>query len=146
MKFKLIIDPNQEEQVVVTAHAPSALTHRLEQLVLDEEGGQVTGYTDTDTVLLPYEAIECVTVVEGKTYAITADGQRCRLRQRLYEMEQRLPDCFLRINKSTLANRHRLVRFSASFSGGVDAVFRSGYTDYVSRRCLADIKRRLEQT
>lgn len=146
MKFKLIIDPNREEQVVVTAHAPSTLTHQLEQLVLAEEADQVTGYTDTDIVLLSYEAIQCVTVVEGKTYAIGTDGQKYRLRQRLYEMEQRLPHWFWRINKSTLANRHHLMRFSATFSGGVDAVFRSGYTDYVSRRCLADIKRRLEQT
>ena len=30
------------------------------------------------------------------------------------------------------------------FSGGVDAVFRCGYREYVSRRCFAEIRRRYE--
>jgi len=31
-----------------------------------------------------------------------------------------------------------------TYSGAVDAVFKCGYRDYVSRRCLAQIKRRFE--
>ena len=54
------------------------------------------------------------------------------------------PSYFIRINKSTLANEHRIVRFDAAFSGGVDAVFRCGYRDYVSRRCFSQIRRRYE--
>ena len=46
--------------------------------------------------------------------------------------------------KSTLANEHRIDRFDAAFSGGVDAVFRCGYREYVSRRCFAEIRRRYE--
>ena len=67
-----------------------------------------------------------------------------RLKQRLYELESILPPTFIRINKSTLANEHRIDRFDAAFSGGVDAVFRCGYREYVSRRCFAEIRRRYE--
>ena len=43
-----------------------------------------------------------------------------------------------------LANEHRILRFDAAFSGGVDAVFQCGYREYVSRRCFVEIRRRYE--
>ena len=89
--------------------------------------------------------IECITVIDGKTYAIDTHNQRYRLKRRLYELEEELPGCFIRINKSALANEKRLERFTASFNGAVDAVFQCGYTEYVSRRCFAKIRRRFEK-
>ena len=92
--------------------------------------------------VLPFEAIACITVLEGKTFAIDAKGKQYRLKQRLYELEALLPADFIRINKSALANQRLIERFVANFSGAVDAVFRGGYREYVSRRCFAEIKRR----
>jgi len=84
-------------------------------------------------------------VAEGKTWAIRKDGRRFRLRQRLYEIEAELPAAFIRINKSAIANRQHIERFRATFSGAVDAVFTCGYVEYVSRRCFAAIRRRMEK-
>lgn len=145
MIFKLIIDETKPEEVVVTAHSRSPLTDKLETLVLSESGtDKVAAYLDEDLVLLPFSQIECITVLDGKTYAIGPKGQRYRLKQRLYELEKILPTHFIRINKSTIANEKRIERFAASFSGAVDAVFKCGYKEYVSRRCFAAIKRRFE--
>jgi hypothetical protein len=63
---------------------------------------------------------------------------------RLRDLESSLPAYFIRINKSSLANENRILRFEAVFNGGVDAVFRCGYKEYVSRRCFAEIKRRYD--
>ena len=76
--------------------------------------------------------------------AIDSTGTRYRIQERLRDLEPVLPSYFIRINKSTLANEHRIARFDAVFSGGVDAVFQCGYRDYVSRRCFAEIRRRYE--
>ena len=146
MKFTLIIDPQAEEQVVATVHAPSELTKKLKELVEGrDQTDRLTAYRDDELYLLPIFQIECITVTGGKTYAIDKDGTTYHLKQRLYEVEQLLPDCFIRINKSALANETRLERFCATFSGGVDAVFQSGYREYVSRRCFAQLKRRYEK-
>ena len=145
MKFKLVIDPNAEEEITATVHSRSALTDRIEALVLEHTGDdRITGYTEDDMKLLTVSQIECITVLDGKTWAIDQRGDRYRLKQRLYELETMLPSYFIRINKSTLANEHRLERFAACFSGAVDAVFMCGYREYVSRRCFAEIKRRYE--
>lgn len=146
MKFTLIIDKSKDEEVVATVHERSPLTDRIEQLVLQHAGAdRIAAYTEDDVKMLAFADIECITVLDGKTYAIDTHNRRYRLRQRLYELEALLPSCFIRINKSTLANENRLDRFAASFSGAVDAVFQCGYTEYVSRRCFAQIKRRFEE-
>ena len=81
-------------------------------------------------------------VEDGKTFAVDSYGKKFRIKMRLYEIEEILPSNFIRINKSAIANEKRLERFSVGFSGAVDAVFKSGYKEYVSRRCFAEIKRR----
>lgn len=145
MKFRMIIDKTKEEEVTATVHERSELTDQIEALVLSYTGeNKLIAYTEDEMIQLPFEAIECITVLDSKTYAIDTKGKRYRLKQRLYELEEKLPSVFIRINKSTLANETRLERFITAYSGAVNARFRCGYEDYVSRRCFASIKRRYD--
>lgn len=145
MDFRLIVDKEKKEEVVATVHERSVLTDRIELLVMEYTGAdRVPGYTEDDMKMLLFSEIECITVLEGKTYAIDRKGVHYRLKLRLYELEKMLPAFFIRINKSALANENRLERFTTTFSGAVDAVFKCGYREYVSRRCFAEIKRRFE--
>ena len=146
MIFKLIIDSEKEEQVVATVHKRTALINEIESLILKHAGtDRIPAYTEDEIKMLSVADIECITVLDGKTYAIDTKNRHFRLKQRLYELEQQLPSSFIRINKSTLANEYRLDRFAVTYSGAVDAVFKCGYRDYVSRRCFAQIKRRFER-
>ena len=146
MKFKLNIDKTKEEEVAVTAHARSSLTDQIEALVMQHSGSdRIVAYTEDEMKMLTFEEIECITVLDGKIYAIDTRNEHCRLKQRLYELEELLPAYYIRIHKSTRANETRIARFATSFSGAVDAVFRCGYREYVSRRCFAEIKRRYDR-
>ena len=144
MKFKLIIDKEKDEEVVITAHNRTALIDEIEGLIA-KYADRIPGYAEDDIKMLSVSDIECITVLDGKTYAIDSKKRQYRLKQRLYELEQQLPSSFIRINKSTLANEARLDRFKVTYAGSVDAVFKCGYTEYVSRRCFAQIKRRFER-
>ena len=145
MKFRLIIDDTPAEEIVATVRQRSILTDQIEELVRQYSGRhQIAAFGDEEMVLLSFEKIECITVENGKTIAIDQWGKRYRLKQRLYEVEAMLPSFFIRINKSALANENRLERFVATYSGGVNARFLSGYEEYVSRRCFAAIKRRFD--
>ena len=145
MKFKLIIDKEKDEEVVATVHQRTALIDEIETLVLKYAGAdRIPVYTEDEVKILPFSKLECITVLDGKTYAIDSANRRYRLKQRLYELETLLPSSFIRINKSTLANENCLERFAVTYSGAVDAVFKCGYTEYVSRRCFAQIKRRFD--
>ena len=145
MKYKLVIDKNAEEEIVAIVHAPSSLTQQIENLVCSFSGADyIMGYRDDEMRKLTFQDIECITILDRKVIAIDTNANRYRIQERLRDLEDVLPSYFIRINKSTLANEHRIARFNAAFSGGVDAVFQCGYREYVSRRCFAEIRRRYE--
>ena len=145
MKYKLIIDKNADEEIIAIVRAPSFLTQQIEDLVCGYSGADsVMGYSDDEMRKLTFQEIECITIIDRKVIAIDSKGSHYRIQDRLRDLEDVLPSYFIRINKSTLANEHCIERFDAVFSGGVDAVFRCGYREYVSRRCFAEIKRRYE--
>ena len=145
MKYKLIIDKNAEEEIIAIVRAPSSLTEQIENLVCGYSGADgIMGYRDDEMRKLAFGDIECITVIDRKVTAIDTAGNRYNIRERLRDLEMLLPSYFIRINKSALANEHRILRFDAVFSGGVDAIFACGYREYVSRRCFAEIRRRYE--
>ena len=145
MKYKLIIDKSAEEEIIAIVHAPSELTRQIENLVCNYSGiDSIMGYRDDEMCKLEFAQIECITILDRKVMAIDTKGNRYRLKDSLRDLEEVLPSYFIRINKSTLANEHRILRFDTMFTGGVDAVFQCGYREYVSRRCFAQIRRRYE--
>ena len=145
MKYKLIIDKAAEEEIIAIVHAPSSLTQQIENLVFSFSGADsIMGCRDEEMRKLTFSEIECITILGRKVIAIDTSGTQYRIQDRLRDLESILPSYFIRINKSTLANEHRIARFEAAFSGGVDAVFQCGYREYVSRRCFSEIRRRYE--
>ena len=145
MKYKLIIDKSAEEEIIAIVHAPSTLTEQIENIVCNFSGvDSIMGYRDDEMRKLEFAEIECITILDRKVMAIDSKGNRYRLKDSLRDLEEVLPSYFIRINKSTLANEHRILRFDTMFTGGVDAVFQCGFREYVSRRCFAEIRRRYE--
>ena len=146
MKYKLIIDKDAEEEIIAVVHAPSSLTQQIENLVCSFSGSDsIMGYREDEVRKLVFSEIECITILNRKVIAVDGSGNHFLLKDRLRDLEKILPSYFIRINKSALANEHRIARFDAVFSGGVDAIFQCGYREYVSRRCFAEIRRRYER-
>lgn len=143
MIFKLQINPNCEEQVVATVHRRTPLIDEIERMVLqDGSAEQIPGYNDCGITMLNLNNIVCLYVVANKTYASDISGKRYWIKKRLYELEEVLPPTFERINKSAIANWKKIEKFKVHLSGAVDVVFKNGYTETVSRRCFAELKRR----
>lgn len=143
MIFKLQIDKNCEEEVTATVHKRTTLIDEIEKLVLQETiTDKIPGYDRSGITMLDICQVECFYVEADKTYASYIDGKRYRVKKRLYELDDLLPADFERINKSAIANWSRISKFKVQLSGAVDIVFKNGYTDYISRRCFAQLKRR----
>ena len=143
MKFKLILDEKCDEEIVAKVRSANDLTAKIEDLVLSYIGGdEITVHGDYELLTLKFAEIECITVIDRKVYVIDKRANQYRTSGTLSDIEKALPSYFIRINKSSLANERKISCFKTTFSGGVDAVFKCGYKDYVSRRCFAEIKRR----
>lgn len=143
MIFHLRIDKSCEESVTAVVQKRTALINEIERLVMQENiTEQIAGYCEDEITMLELEQIECFFIEKEKTYAIYSNGRRYLIKKRLYELEQILPNYFEKINKSAIANWKKITKFKVQLSGAVDAVFESGYTDCISRRCFAQLRKR----
>ncbi len=141
MKCEVIIDPACEEKVIIYARENSKQIEDIKKLV-EEIGTELVGYGNREIKVLNPADICCVTVLDGKVYAV-CEQEQLLLKQRLYEVEKLLPETFVKINQSCLANLRKVERFDASISGTLMLRFQNGHRDYVSRRQLKHVKERL---
>lgn len=141
MKIKIVVDPTCEEEVVIFTRERTPLVEEIERLVSDKPL-ELLGFTDDESAILEYVKVSRFTVESDKIYAYVG-AKRYRIKQRLYQIEQQAPDCFVRIHQSCLANLRQIARFEAAYSGTLRVVFKNGDVDYVSRRNVRHVKERL---
>lgn len=138
MKFTFIEDKTREE-VLVFSESENELVKRIRELVEGCES-EILGYKNEEISVLNADSVELFTTRDSRLFAITADGEYL-VRERLYTLEEKLPDSFIKINQSTLANRKKIKCFRASIGGALSVVFKCGEVDYVSRRHMKNVKK-----
>ncbi len=141
MKCEIIIDPKCEEKVVIYAKTSSALTEEIKRIA-EENTGELFGYMSGEIIRLDLGDISCIAVMDNRVHALCGKDWYL-LKERLYVLEEKLPENFVRINQSCLANIRQMKKFDASISGTLKITFKNGYVDYVSRRQLKLIKQRI---
>ena len=140
MKCKIIIDADREEEIIVYTKKASPLTRAIEQMAREEEAVWI-GYSEESMIPLDLKEVLCFAVEDNKVYAHLLQ-QKLLMKCRLYQLEERLPKEFIKINQSCLVNCPKIKRFDASISGTLRVVFENGHSDYVSRRQLKAVKER----
>jgi DNA-binding LytR/AlgR family response regulator len=141
MKFRLIIDENRDEEVVVYAKKESAFTSELEALV-KSNSAEILGYSAGSIVRLAPSDVYAFAVEDGKIFAHTA-SEKHLVQNRLYRIEEIVGERFVKINQSCIANIKKIDRFKATVGGSLTVVFKNGHVDFVSRRNLKNVKERL---
>lgn len=141
MKFRLIIDKNREEEVIVYTHKETKLTDELKRIA-ESDSKELVGYIEREAYKIALTEVICFVSEDNNVYAITPEN-RLRIKLRLYQLEEMLDLNFIKINQSCIANINEIKKFDASISGTLRVVFKNGYTDYVSRRNIKIIKERL---
>ncbi len=146
MKCEVIFETKGEEKVVIHARESRPQIHALAEEIrrlTEEFTTDFIGYNDRkEIVKLAPADIYCLTVLDNRVCAV-CKNETFRLKERLYVLEARLPDTFVKVNQSCIANINHIERFDASISGTLKLRFKNGYTDYVSRRQMKTLKERL---
>ena len=157
MKIKTIIDINEEERFILYSKKRSALvdaTERLfslpedkicngiEQILSASEASELIGFNGREGIRVITRDVVCFTVEDRRVYALT-QNEKLLLKLRLYQLEEMLGNKFVKINQSSIANIEKIERFDTSISGTLLVKFKNGHRDYVSRRCLKNVKERL---
>ena len=141
MKFRLIIDKNREEEVIVYSHNETKLTDDIKRIV-ESNAKEFVGYIEREGYKFGLSEVYCFVAQDNNVYAVTAEN-KFRLKMRLYQIEEMLDDDFIKINQSCIINIRQIKKFDSSFSGVLKVVLKNGYSDYVSRRNIKNVKERL---
>jgi len=144
MKYTLNIDKDREEEIQIFAHSKNDLICDIERIIFDSERehAPLVGYVNEDAVIIDPEEVYCFFLEDKKLYALLERG-KIHLKMRLYEIEERLGNDFIKINQSSVANINKISRFSVSSGATLKVHFKNGHVDYVSRRQVRFVKERL---
>lgn len=141
MKYKLIIDKEQEESIVIVAHEKTTLIEEIESLI---NGNKIDliGYKDDEIIPLKINEIYCFYTKDSKVYAVSKDEEYL-VKNRLYQIEGVVGDLFVKINQGCLVNISKIKKYTSTFSGAIKVELKNGFSEYISRRELVNVKRRM---
>ncbi len=140
MDFKLIIDKEHKEEVIVYAKAETQLVNSIKELVLSET--QLVAFKGDEIIKISPNDVYCFTIEKNKLYAVM-ENEKLQIKKRLYQIEESLGNTFVKINQSSIANIKKIDRFSVSIGGALMVKFKNGYRDFVSRRQVKFVKERM---
>ena len=144
VRVEIQINPALSEPRLVL-QAPE-LTDELAALArrLSEPERAVPAQTPRGVALLKPEEILRVYAQRQRVFAQTAQGV-FPVKFRLYELEERLGEEFVRISSSELVRASAIRSMDFSLAGTIRLTLEDGTVTYVSRRQVAKIKKRFER-
>ncbi len=143
MKFYLKLDDNAEPSVTVVCRKVTPMVKKIEELcdTFDAEDELLYAYNDGEILPLELADVTCFFTKESKVYVSVGDKEYAT-KLRIKQVMELVDDSFVKINQGCVAKVNQIQRFTVSFGGALNVVFKNGYSDYVSRRELSNIKRR----
>ncbi len=141
MKCYTYINDKEEEKVLIYAHDRTRLVEDIESLVLSSEV-DLTGNCDSEIIKIDINDVACFISDNNKVYALIGD-KKYQIKYRLYQIEELNLNIFIKINQSCLANKTKIKRFETTIGGAIKVVFKNGYIDYIARRELKNVKKRM---
>ena len=141
MKCYTYIKENEEERVLIYAHDRTRLVEDIESLVLSSEI-DLTGSYDSEIIKIDINDVVCFISDNNKVFALIGD-KKYQIKYRLYQIEEFNLNMFIKINQSCLANKTKIKKFETTIGGALKVVFKNDYIDFISRRELKNVKKRM---
>ncbi|MCR4899028.1 MAG: LytTR family transcriptional regulator DNA-binding domain-containing protein [Acholeplasmatales bacterium] len=141
MKCYTYIKEDEEERVLIYAHDRTRLVDDIESLVLSSEI-DLTGSYDNEIIKIDINDVVCFISENNKVYALVGD-KKYQIKYRLYQIEELNLNIFIKVNQSCLANKTKIKRFESTIGGSLKVVFNNEYVDFIARRELKNVKKRM---
>ncbi|MCM1273523.1 MAG: LytTR family transcriptional regulator [Clostridium sp.] len=144
MKIELEINKKYKEpEIHICNNKKDDVTIRLKETVLEAVDGSVIAYDGDNSIVVRYSDIVRIFSLNKGVYVSTDTGEY-RIKDRLYEMEEKLDGMkFVRISNSEIINIRKLFKLDTSLTGTIKMYLKNGEETYVSRRYVSKIKKAL---
>lgn len=142
--MKLILNINKEnieEKVEITAKETNSKIEQITKICNSTEE-HILGYTDDGFKILNEDDIYYFNIDDRRIYANTKN-EKYLIKKRLYEIEELLGNSFIKISQSAIINIKFVLKFELSFNGTITCIFKNNNREYVSRRFVPLLKKKL---
>lgn len=145
MKIKVDISSKySEKEIVIKSPVEDdelkAIIAKIQNI--ENKFSRINGYVKDTVYSLNLKDILFFETNDRNVYAHTIKNTFL-IHYRLYELEDKLPDNFLRVSKSSIINVTEIASLSRSVTGNLVQFKNSYKTIYVSRRFLKELKNKL---
>ena len=140
MKLNVFVDKTKEEKIDIFIHEERKIIDDIRDLISREN--ILLCYKNAECHRLSFSDIVLFSVENDKVYAYSKN-EKYTVKERLYMIEEKMPDYFIKLNQSALSNIREIKKFDCSVSGTLKVSLKNGLTDFVSRRQLKAVKERL---
>lgn len=148
MKINIVFDDSlTENEVVIRCAALNEEVQRIQEAVagIASHSGRFVCYQNDTEYYLPLDTILFFETGDGGICAHTADHVY-HTRLKLYELEEFLPGCFMRVSKSTILNTDRIYSITRNLTASSIVEFNGTHKQvYVSRYYYKPLKFKLEE-
>lgn len=147
MKIKIEFDENAvEEEVVIRCSTLNEQVQRIQKAVIEVISGQqkLPFYKgETEYYIIPDDILFFET--EGNIINAHTHNNVYQTKYKLYELEEILPGCFMRISKSAILNVNQIYSMTKSISTCLVQFYGTHKQVFVSRSYYKPLKEKLEE-
>ena len=146
MKISLKINSKYKvPEIHVCSSENTAEIRNLYHTVKEAVEENLVAYQDKEAVSIRCRDVIRIFSANKFVYLETADA-RLRIKERLYEMEEKLDKTrFVRISNSEIVNLRKIKRMDTSITGTIKMYLEGEIETYVSRRYVSKIKTAFEE-
>ncbi len=146
MKISLKINSKYKvPEIHVCSSENTAEIRNLYHTVKEAVEENLVAYQDNEAVSIRCRDVIRIFSANKFVYLETADA-RLRIKERLYEMEEKLDKTrFVRISNSEIVNLRKIKRMDTSITGTIKMYLEGEIETYVSRRYVSKIKTAFEE-
>lgn len=141
MRYQLIIDKDKEESIIITAHEKTEKIVMIEKII-NVNDQKLMAYDEDEILPINLNNVYAFYTNDSKVFVKMKDNDYL-IKERIYQIEELLDDSFVKINQGCIVNINKILKFDSSITGSIKVVLKNGFNDYISRRELKNVKRRL---
>ena len=143
--MKVTVQYNQQllkDELLISACEQSPSLTRIVDFA-EKELFYVIGLREKEKVRIDLRDIQRIYSANKQVFCV-ANGQEYQLSERLYQLQEKLPNSFVQISRTEIIQIQTVEKFAITKSGIIEIIFTDGQKTSASRRYLKKVKEVLD--
>nr|WP_248629415.1 LytTR family DNA-binding domain-containing protein [Enterococcus cecorum] len=143
--MKVTVQYNQQllkDELLISACEQSPSLMRIVDFA-EKELFYVIGLREKEKVRIDLKNIQRIYSANKQVFCV-ANGQEYQLSERLYQLQEKLPNSFVQISRTEIIQIQTVEKFAITKSGIIEIIFTDGQKTSASRRYLKKVREVLD--